>query len=74
MAPRTLAVTAENQPPTPPADIPLPADACIVLLDRPGNPGNLGSIVKSCDAFGASGIVVTGHSVDPGPERRRRIG
>jgi 23S rRNA (uridine2479-2'-O)-methyltransferase len=37
----------------------------IVLLDRPGNPGNLGSIVRSCDAFGATGIVITGHAVDP---------
>jgi 23S rRNA (uridine2479-2'-O)-methyltransferase len=48
-----------------PADIPLASDACIVLLDRPGNPGNLGSIIRSCDAFGVTGIVVTGHSVDP---------
>ena len=48
-----------------PADIALSPDACIVLLDRPGNPGNLGSIMRSCDAFGVAGIVVTGHSVDP---------
>jgi tRNA G18 (ribose-2'-O)-methylase SpoU len=39
-------------------------DACVLVLDRPGNPGNLGSIVRSCDAFGAAGIIVTGHAVD----------
>jgi TrmH family RNA methyltransferase len=39
--------------------------ARIVLLDRPGNPGNLGSILRSCDAFGATGIVIAGHAVDP---------
>jgi tRNA G18 (ribose-2'-O)-methylase SpoU len=41
------------------------ADACVVVLDRPGNPGNLGSIIRSCDAFGAAGIIITGHAVDP---------
>ncbi len=41
------------------------AAACVVVLDRPGNPGNLGSIMRSCDAFGAAGVLVTGHAVDP---------
>jgi len=54
-----------KMPHTSPADIPLASDACIVLLDRPGNPGNLGSIMRSCDAFDVAGIVVTGHGVDP---------
>jgi len=40
-------------------------DGCVVVLDRPGNPGNLGSILRSCDAFGSQGVVVTGHAVDP---------
>lgn len=35
-----------------------------VVLDRPGNPGNLGSILRSCDAFGADALVITGHAVD----------
>lgn len=51
----------------PPADLTLPvrADLRVVLLDRPGNPGNLGSIVRSCDAFGVQGVGIVGHGVDP---------
>jgi tRNA G18 (ribose-2'-O)-methylase SpoU len=36
----------------------------VVALDRPTNPGNLGTIVRSADAFGAAGVVVCGHSAD----------
>lgn len=35
-----------------------------VVLDRPGNPGNIGSIIRSADAFGANGVIVTGHAAD----------
>jgi TrmH family RNA methyltransferase len=34
------------------------------LLDRPSNKGNLGTILRSCDALGVEELVVTGHSVD----------
>jgi TrmH family RNA methyltransferase len=37
----------------------------VVALDRPVSPGNLGSTVRSSDAFGADGVVVTGHAADP---------
>lgn len=37
----------------------------VVVFDRPSNHGNLGSLIRSCDAFGASGLVTLGHSVDP---------
>lgn len=48
-------------------DIPvaLTEKAVVVLLDRPSNPGNLGSIIRSCDAFGVDHLVLTGHGVDP---------
>jgi tRNA G18 (ribose-2'-O)-methylase SpoU len=36
----------------------------VVVVDRPGNPGNLGTIVRSADALGASGVIVTGHAAD----------
>ena len=35
-----------------------------VLLDRPANPGNIGSIIRSADALGAHGVIVTGHAAD----------
>ncbi len=35
-----------------------------VLFDRPSNKGNLGSIIRSCDALGADGLIMTGHGVD----------
>jgi TrmH family RNA methyltransferase len=36
-----------------------------VVFDRPSQPGNLGTMARSADAFGASGLVVTGHAADP---------
>ncbi|WP_229929060.1 RNA methyltransferase [Kitasatospora xanthocidica] len=35
-----------------------------VLFDRPTNPGNIGSIIRSADAFGAHGLIVSGHAAD----------
>jgi len=35
-----------------------------VLFDRPTSPGNIGSIIRSADAFGADGVIVTGHAAD----------
>jgi 23S rRNA (uridine2479-2'-O)-methyltransferase len=37
----------------------------VVAFDRPVGPGNLGSVIRSADAFGADGVVVTGHGADP---------
>ena len=36
----------------------------IVLFDRPSNRGNLGTMIRSCDALGADMLVITGHAVD----------
>ena len=36
-----------------------------VLLDRPTSPGNIGTVIRSADAFGASGVIVAGHAADP---------
>ncbi|WP_067967663.1 TrmH family RNA methyltransferase [Nocardiopsis trehalosi] len=35
-----------------------------VLFDRPASPGNIGSLLRSADAFGAHGLIVTGHAAD----------
>lgn len=40
------------------------ADGLVVVFDRPSSPGNLGSSIRSADAFGANGIIVSGHAVD----------
>lgn len=35
-----------------------------VIFDRPASPGNLGTLIRSSDAFGVSGLIITGHAVD----------
>lgn len=36
----------------------------LVLFDRPSNKGNLGTMIRSCDALGADMLIITGHGVD----------
>lgn len=36
----------------------------IALFDRPSNKGNLGTIIRSCDAMGVECLILTGHAVD----------
>jgi TrmH family RNA methyltransferase len=43
----------------------LSTNPLLALFDSPSNHGNLGSIIRSCDALGVEGLFVTGHSVDP---------
>jgi tRNA G18 (ribose-2'-O)-methylase SpoU len=47
------------------ARVPVAADLLAVAFDRPASPGNLGSLIRSADALGGSGVVVTGHAADP---------
>ncbi len=44
--------------------IPHRGDLRVVLLDRPANPGNLGTIIRTCDALGVDGVIISGHAVD----------
>ena len=44
--------------------IPVGAGMTVVVVDRPASPGNLGTLIRSCDGFGVSGVIVTGHGVD----------
>lgn len=44
--------------------VPVRADLLVAVVDRPANPGNLGTLIRSCDAFGVHGLIITGHAVD----------
>lgn len=77
MAPDLLAELGEKEadPPELLAVVALPPDELdrihlrsrrlAVVFDRPSGPGNIGTLVRSADAFGAAGVVVTGHAADP---------
>lgn len=45
--------------------IPSRPDLLTVVFDRPSTPGNIGTLVRSADAFGAHGVIITGHAADP---------
>ncbi len=36
----------------------------VVVLDRPILPGNIGAVIRSCDALQVDGLIITGHSAD----------
>lgn len=44
--------------------IPLNPNLLVVIFDRPASPGNLGTLLRSCDALGVHGVVITGHAAD----------
>lgn len=46
-------------------DLVVTPDALFIALDAVGNPGNLGTILRTADAVGASGAVLIGESTDP---------
>lgn len=41
-----------------------PADLWLALVEI-GDPGNLGTILRTADAFNAAGVIIVGNSVDP---------
>jgi RNA methyltransferase, TrmH family len=43
----------------------LGADGVLVALHEVGNPGNLGTIIRTADAAGAAGVVLIGDTTDP---------
>jgi TrmH family RNA methyltransferase len=44
--------------------VPVRSGMVVVVVDRPASPGNLGTLIRSCDAFGATAVIVSGHGVD----------
>lgn len=46
-------------------DLPLEKDPLLVVCDRIQDPGNLGTIIRTADAAGASGIIILPGTCDP---------
>jgi TrmH family RNA methyltransferase len=46
-------------------DLSVRPDAPLVVLHEIGNPGNLGTIIRTADAAGAGGIILLGETTDP---------
>lgn len=45
-------------------EFPAREDSLYVAFDRPTSPGNLGTVFRSADAFGARCVITTGHAAD----------
>jgi TrmH family RNA methyltransferase len=46
-------------------ELPVGEDSVVVVLHEVANPGNLGSILRTADAAGAAGVVLSGATADP---------
>jgi TrmH family RNA methyltransferase len=51
-------------PPDDLARLPVRRNLLVVVFDRPASPGNLGALIRSCDALRVDGLIITGHAVD----------
>jgi RNA methyltransferase, TrmH family len=51
--------------PIPLVALAVPARALFVALHEPGNPGNVGTIIRTASAVGAAGVILTGAATDP---------
>jgi RNA methyltransferase, TrmH family len=47
------------------ADLPVPGAGFVVAAHEAANPGNVGTIVRTAEAFGAAGLVLSGAGADP---------
>jgi tRNA G18 (ribose-2'-O)-methylase SpoU len=57
-------VAVVAMPPDDAARIQPRPNTLVAVFDRPSSPGNLGSVIRSCHALGADGLIVTGHGPD----------
>jgi TrmH family RNA methyltransferase len=60
--PCELLCLARQQPGLP--EFPANPRALYAVFDRPSAPGNLGTVIRSADAFGARCVITTGHAAD----------
>jgi TrmH family RNA methyltransferase len=74
LAPGVLEKVADSQSPqpvmgavrfTPRAVSDLQARGTVVLIHHGRDPGNVGTIIRTASAFGATGVILTGQCVDP---------
>ena len=61
--PSEMLVTAKM--PAPNSNRALPEKPFILVLDRPSDTGNLGSIIRCANSFGVDSVLLIGHGVDP---------
>ncbi|HUR76622.1 MAG TPA: RNA methyltransferase [Acidimicrobiales bacterium] len=47
------------------AEITVTEEFVATVVDRPSSPGNIGTMIRTSDAFGGAVVVVTGHGADP---------
>ena len=59
-----LILVAESRTPVLAGWTPAGDDPVIVVFDRPASPGNLGTLIRSANAFGAAAVMVSGHAAD----------
>jgi TrmH family RNA methyltransferase len=57
-------VAVVAMPPDEPDRIRPRPNTLVAVFDRPSSPGNLGSVIRSCHALGADGLIITGHGTD----------
>jgi RNA methyltransferase, TrmH family len=62
--PSGLAAIVRSVPATV-ASLPISPDALFVALHSAGNPGNVGTIIRTASAAGAGGVILIGPSADP---------
>jgi len=61
--PSEILVTAKVKPTTL-AELSLPEKPFVLILDRPSDYGNFGSLVRSANSFNVDAILVIGHGID----------
>ena len=58
-------IAVAELPPDDYARVTVTRDFLGLAFDRPTSPGNIGTLIRSADAFGAGAMIVTGHAADP---------
>jgi TrmH family RNA methyltransferase len=61
--PSEMLVTAAVQMKKPDS-LALPENPFILVLDRPSDTGNLGSVIRSANSFGVDAVLIIGHAAD----------